>query len=145
VVLRVSWDFISGIDRDSWFIVHLVLWSVIGALVSGYWCWFFMGFSSVLKKGNRIALRSKVNDSLITGIALVDSLLPVGRGQRQLILGDRSTGKTSIFLTCILVSLTTSAITSIDGFGSRRLFMVYVAINQNLSKISTIINKLGSL
>jgi F-type H+-transporting ATPase subunit alpha len=104
-----------------------------------------MGFSSVLKKGNRIALRSKVNDSLITGIALVDSLLPVGRGQRQLILGDRSTGKTSIFLTCILVSLTTSAITSIDGFGSRRLFMVYVAINQNLSKISTIINKLGSL
>lgn len=99
----------------------------------------------MLKKGNRIALRSKVNDSLISGIGLVDSLLPVGRGQRQLILGDRSTGKTSIYLTCLLVSLTTSAITTLDGLGTRRLYMVYVAINQNLSKISTIINKVGNI
>jgi len=106
---------------------------------------YLIGYFSVLKKGNRIALRAKVNDSLITGIGLVDSLLPVGRGQRQLILGDRSTGKTSIYLTCILVSLTTSAITTLDGLGSRRLFMVYVAINQNLSKISTIINKVGNI
>ena len=100
---------------------------------------------SVLKKGNRIALRSKVNDSMISGIGLVDSLLPIGRGQRQLILGDRSTGKTSIYLTCLMVSLTTSAITTVDGMGTRRLFMVYVGINQNLSKISTIINKVGNI
>ena len=37
-----------------------------------------------------------INDSLITGLRIVDSILPVGRGQRQLILGDRYTGKTSI-------------------------------------------------
>jgi F0F1-type ATP synthase alpha subunit len=49
-----------------------------------------------LKRGIRIALRAKVNDSLITGLRVVDSILPVGRGQRQLILGDRYTGKTSL-------------------------------------------------
>jgi F0F1-type ATP synthase alpha subunit len=56
-----------------------------------------MNYNNLLKRGVRIALRSKVNESLITGIRIIDSLLPVGRGQRQLILGDRSTGKSSIF------------------------------------------------
>jgi F0F1-type ATP synthase alpha subunit len=58
----------------------------------------------LLKRGTRIALRNKVNDSLITGIRLVDSCLPIGRGQRQLILGDKSTGKTSIFVFSLLTS-----------------------------------------
>ena len=53
-------------------------------------------FHNLLKRGVRIASRSKVNDSLITGSRIVDSILPVGRGQRQLILGDRYTGKTPI-------------------------------------------------
>ena len=51
-------------------------------------------YNNLLKRGVRIALRAKVNDSLITGLTVVDSILPVGRGQRQLILGDRYTGKT---------------------------------------------------
>ena len=46
--------------------------------------------------GVRIALRAKVNESSITGLRVVDSILSVGRGQRQLILGDRYTGKTTI-------------------------------------------------
>ena len=45
--------------------------------------------TSLTTKGTRIALRAKVNDTLITGISLVDHILPIGRGQRQLILGDR--------------------------------------------------------
>ena len=45
--------------------------------------------TSLTKKGARIALRAKVNDTLLTGISLVDNILPIGRGQRQLILGDR--------------------------------------------------------
>ena len=57
-----------------------------------------ISYNNLLKRGVRIALRAKVNDSLITGLTVVDSILPVGRGQRQLILGDRYTGKTSIFL-----------------------------------------------
>jgi hypothetical protein len=59
-------------------------------------------FNNTLKRGVRIALRSKVNDSLITGLRIIDSILSVGRGQRQLILGDRYTGKTSIFISCLL-------------------------------------------
>ena len=50
-----------------------------------------LGFysTSLTTKGARIALRAKVNDTLLTGISLVDNILPIGRGQRQLILGDR--------------------------------------------------------
>lgn len=46
-------------------------------------------YTSLLKRGTRISLRGKVNTSLITGIRIVDALLPIGRGQRQLILGKR--------------------------------------------------------
>ena len=61
-------------------------------------------YDNLLKRGIRIALRAKVNDSLITGLRVVDSILPVGRGQRQLILGDRYTGKTSLSLSTLLQS-----------------------------------------
>ena len=85
------------------------------------------GFSyhNLLKRGVRIALRAKVNDSLITGLRVIDSILCVGRGQRQLILGDRYTGKTSIFLSLLLVINSCSNIGCIDGFGTKRLFGVY--------------------
>jgi F-type H+-transporting ATPase subunit alpha len=45
--------------------------------------------TTLTTKGARIALRAKVNDTLLTGITAIDALLPIGRGQRQLILGDR--------------------------------------------------------
>ena len=56
-----------------------------------YWIVFsyYFTYLGLLKRGVRIALRSKVNDSLISGLRIVDSILPVGRGQRQLLLGDR--------------------------------------------------------
>ncbi len=47
--------------------------------------WSLWSYDNPLKRGIRIALRAKVNDSLITGLRVVDSILPVGRGQRQLI------------------------------------------------------------
>jgi F0F1-type ATP synthase alpha subunit len=88
-----------------------------------------------LKRGTRIALRNKVNDSLITGIRLVDSCLPIGRGQRQLILGDKSTGKTSIFVFSLLTSWRYSIISSFEGISTKRLFGLYLGININLSKL----------
>ena len=106
---------------------------------------FYLSFSSiiasnnVLKRGCRIALRSKVNDCLMGGLTLVDSILPVGRGQRQLILGDRYTGKTSIFLCFLITSNTFNLLGSIDGFGTQRLFGLYIGMNQNLSKLSKFI------
>lgn len=101
-----------------------------------------ISYNNLLKRGVRIALRSKVNESLITGIRLIDSLLPVGRGQRQLILGDRATGKTSIFLFIILSSFIPSYIGSIDGFGIKRLFNIYIGISLNLSKLSKFISSI---
>jgi F-type H+-transporting ATPase subunit alpha len=89
----------------------------------------------LLKRGTRIALRNKVNDSLITGIRLVDSCLPIGRGQRQLILGDKSTGKTSIFVFSLLTSWRYSIISSFEGVSTKRLFGLYLGININLSKL----------
>ena len=70
---------------------------------------------SLLNRGVRIALRSKVNDSMVTGIRILDCTLPVGRGQRQLILGDRFTGKTNIFLTSLLHANITNVLGSVDG------------------------------
>ena len=96
----------------------------------------FMLLNNLLQRGRRIALRAKVNDSLYSGYTIIDSILPVGRGQRQLILGDRYTGKTSIFLSFLLYSLRYSLFGIINGLGSKRLFTIYIGINQNLSKIS---------
>ena len=73
---------------------------------------------------------------------MIDVCIPVARGQRQLIIGDRSTGKTSIFICILITSSLFSYIGSIDGFGSKRLFCIYIGINQNLSKISKFINYL---
>ena len=89
----------------------------------------------VFNMGFRVPLRGKVNEQLVTGLALVDTILPIGRGQRQLIIGDRFTGKTSIYINTIINQNRNNFIKSVDGFGSKRLFGVYVAINQNLSRI----------
>ncbi|MCP4984624.1 MAG: hypothetical protein GY928_00775 [Colwellia sp.] len=96
-------------------------------------------YNGLLKRGVRIALRAKVNDSLIMGLRIIDSLLPIGRGQRQLILGDRYSGKTSIYLVLIIKNNSFSVLGSIDGFGTKRIFSIYIGINQNLSKLNTII------
>ena len=67
-----------------------------------YLDWFFEKFSSLLiirtlcNKGSRVPLRGKVNEAVSSGVRVVDTILPIGRGQRQLIIGDRFTGKTSI-------------------------------------------------
>lgn len=65
----------------------------------------------------------------------MDCLLPIGRGQRQLILGDRGTGKMTIVLSTLIYNNRINYLSSVDGFGSKRLFGFYVGLNQNLSKI----------
>ena len=51
---------------------------------------------TLCNKGSRVPLRGKVNEAVSSGVRVVDTILPIGRGQRQLIIGDRFTGKTSI-------------------------------------------------
>jgi F-type H+-transporting ATPase subunit alpha len=55
-----------------------------------------IGYRFVEVKAPGVITRSKVNEPLYTGYKMVDSLVPIGRGQRELVLGDRQTGKTSL-------------------------------------------------
>ena len=89
----------------------------------------------VFNMGCRVPLRGRVNEPLMTGLRVVDTILPIGRGQRQLIIGDRFTGKTSIYINTIINNNRNNFIKSVEGFGCKRVFGVYVAINQNLSRI----------
>ena len=73
----------------------------------------------LFNKGCRVAIRGKVNEPLHTGLRVVDTILTLGKGQRQLIIGDRVSGKTSIYLNSILTQSTSNAL-----FGNKRCFCV---------------------
>jgi F-type H+-transporting ATPase subunit alpha len=94
---------------------------------------------TLLIRGVRIALRAKINDSLPTGLRISDSIIVIGRGQRQLILGDRYTGKTTICISVMLRSNCNNSLGAIDGFGSTRFLGLYIGINQNISKLVKIL------
>ena len=51
---------------------------------------------TLFNKGSRVPLRGKVNEAVTTGVRVVDTILPIGRGQRQLIIGDRFTLNTTL-------------------------------------------------
>ncbi len=76
--------------------------------------------------------RSPVNEPLQTGIKIIDSMIPIGKGQRELIIGDRQTGKTAI------------AIDTIINQKGRNVKCIYVAIGQKNSTVAQIIEKLHS-
>jgi len=77
-----------------------------------------------------IIVRQPVKEPLQTGIKAIDAMIPIGRGQRELIIGDRSTGKTAIALDAILNQ---------KGQG---VICVYVAIGQKASTVATVVEKL---
>lgn len=74
--------------------------------------------------------RSSVDTALETGILSIDSMIPIGRGQRELIIGDRQTGKTSI------------AISAIMNQRGRDVYCVYCAIGQKASTVSGLVHNL---
>ena len=88
-----------------------------------------------MNKGCRLPLRGKGNEGLHTGLRVIDTILPIGRGQRQLMIGDRFTGKTNIYISTIMNQDRNNFLKSIDGFGSRRVFGVYLGIDQDLSRL----------
>lgn len=77
-----------------------------------------------------VATRDKVNVPVQTGIKAVDSLIPIGRGQRELIIGDRSTGKTTLTLDTII------------NQKAGDLYCIYVAIGQKASKVARVVSTL---
>ena len=80
----------------------------------------FMIIRTLFNKGSRVPLRGKVNEAVTTGVRVVDTILPIGRGQRQLIIGDRFTGKTSIYINTIINQNRNNYIKSVEGFGCKR-------------------------
>ena len=91
-------------------------------------------------KAPGIIPRKSVHEPMATGLKSVDSLIPIGRGQRELIIGDRQTGKTAVALDAILNQKTYNDVAGSDE--SKKLYCVYVAIGQKRSSVAQLVKKL---
>jgi len=87
-------------------------------------------FMPVERKAEGILQRQPVKEPLQTGIKAIDSMIPIGRGQRELIIGDRQTGKTAIALDTIVNQKDTN------------VFCIYVAIGQKKSSVAKLVKTL---
>ena len=89
-------------------------------------------------KAPGIIARKSVHEPVQTGIKSIDALIPIGRGQRELIIGDRQTGKTAIAIDTILNQKATHD----SSDENKKLFCVYVAIGQKRSTVAQVVKKL---
>ncbi|MBD0391265.1 F0F1 ATP synthase subunit alpha [Wolbachia endosymbiont of Pentalonia nigronervosa] len=89
-------------------------------------------------KAPGIVDRKSVHEPLQTGIKIIDLLIPIGRGQRELIIGDRQVGKTTIALDTIINQKKINDAVSDD----QKVFCVYVAIGQKISTVAKVVNRL---
>jgi len=87
-------------------------------------------YRPIERKAPGVVERQPVKEPLRTGIKAIDSMIPIGRGQRELILGDRQTGKTAIVIDTILSQR------------DQGVYCVYVAIGQRQSSIAQVVDKL---
>ncbi|WP_018997154.1 F0F1 ATP synthase subunit alpha [Hirschia maritima] len=94
--------------------------------------------SRVDVKAPGILPRKSVHEPMATGIKAIDTLVPIGRGQRELIIGDRQTGKTAIAVDAILNQ---KAINE-SGSESEKLYCIYVAIGQKRSTVAQVVKTL---
>src|SRR5580658_10510230 len=94
--------------------------------------------SRVDVKAPGIIPRKSVNEPMQTGIKAIDSLIPVGRGQRELIIGDRQTGKTAIAIDAIINQRNVNKSTN----EKEKLYCIYVAIGQKRSTVAQIVKTL---
>ena len=89
-------------------------------------------------KAPGIIPRKSVHEPMATGIKAIDALIPIGRGQRELIIGDRQTGKTAIAIDAILNQ---KEVNQSDD-ESKKLYCIYVAIGQKRSTVAQIVKTL---
>ena len=89
-------------------------------------------------KAPGIIPRQSVNEPMQTGLKAIDSLIPIGRGQRELIIGDRQTGKTAVAVDTILNQKEVNA----SGDENEKLYCIYVAIGQKRSSVAQIVKTL---
>ena len=91
-------------------------------------------------KAPGIIPRKSVHEPMATGLKAVDSMIPIGRGQRELIIGDRQTGKTAVALDAILNQKSYNDAAGDDE--SKKLYCVYVAVGQKRSTVAQLVKKL---
>ena len=91
-------------------------------------------------KAPGIMPRKGVHEPMQTGLKAIDSLIPVGRGQRELIIGDRQTGKTAIAIDAFINQKSVNDAASDDD--SKKLFCIYVAVGQKRSTVAQIVKTL---
>ena len=94
----------------------------------------------VESKAPGIMPRESVSEPMQTGLKAIDSLIPVGRGQRELIIGDRQTGKTAIAIDTFLNQKSTNDKAGKDD--TKKLFCIYVAVGQKRSTVAQIVKTL---
>jgi len=87
-------------------------------------------FRPIEEKAPGVVVRQPVKEPLQTGIKAIDSMIPIGRGQRELIIGDRQTGKTAL------------AIDTIINQRDQGVYCIYVAIGQKQSTVAQVVDKL---
>eukprot|EP00003_Mantamonas_plastica_P017320 TRINITY_DN287_c0_g2_i1.p1 TRINITY_DN287_c0_g2~~TRINITY_DN287_c0_g2_i1.p1 ORF type:complete len:512 (+),score=-194.20 TRINITY_DN287_c0_g2_i1:149-1684(+) len=90
-------------------------------------------------KAPGIIPRKSIHEPMQTGLKAIDSLVPIGRGQRELIIGDRQTGKTAVAIDTIINQLSSNKQAKND---SEKLFSVYVAIGQKRSTVAQLVETL---
>ncbi|WFE73939.1 F0F1 ATP synthase subunit alpha [Roseinatronobacter sp. S2] len=91
-------------------------------------------------KAPGIIPRKSVHEPMATGLKSVDAMIPIGRGQRELIIGDRQTGKTAVALDTILNQKSYNEAAGDDEY--KKLYCVYVAIGQKRSTVAQLVKKL---
>jgi len=91
-------------------------------------------------KAPGIIPRKSVHEPMATGIKAIDAMIPIGRGQRELIIGDRQTGKTAVALDTMLNQKVYNDAAGDDE--SKKLYCVYVAVGQKRSTVAQLVKKL---
>nr|WP_301919619.1 F0F1 ATP synthase subunit alpha [uncultured Defluviimonas sp.] len=91
-------------------------------------------------KAPGIIPRKSVHEPMATGLKSVDAMIPIGRGQRELIIGDRQTGKTALALDTILNQKSYNEAAGADE--SKKLYCIYVAVGQKRSTVAQLVKKL---
>ncbi len=98
-------------------------------------------FLPIERKALGVIQRQPVKEPLQTGIAAVDAMIPIGRGQRELIIGDRQTGKTAVAIDAIINQKHTHT-EEAKSLGIKPVYCVYVAIGQKSSTVAQVVAKL---
>jgi F-type H+-transporting ATPase subunit alpha len=113
----------------------------LGVAIDGHGELKLKKYSPVERKALGVVQRQPVKEPLQTGLKAVDGMIPIGRGQRELIIGDRQTGKTAVAIDTIINQKYTHTAES-QARGVKPVFCIYVAIGQKGSTVAQVVAKL---